>query len=264
MIREIRFDRGTVLAKRKGNILEGIAGRVHREGDGLEYTTGAEYRDAAEVKSIASQLASGRILFTVDHPRTMPASADKSARVAGMVIGGRLDGDHAVATIRIDDPKVAQMIVGGQRELSLGYSCDIDANHYQRNIRVDHLALVAAARCGSTCSLRSDSKGKAMCDCKDNVDQDLELAAKTRMKARLANAKTDGEPSRFANVSSTGATFADEIRQLTGAFDVPAEAIAQAAMAARTANQFVIDETERAALVKQHVINSIKKLVENA
>lgn len=79
---------------------------------------------------------------------------------------GYQDGESVRAKIVIHD--VESMKESGLKELSLGYNLDIDdtsgeyqGEHYdciQRNIRINHLALVAEARAGDSARLNIDGK----------------------------------------------------------------------------------------------------------
>lgn len=79
---------------------------------------------------------------------------------------GFRDGQDVKAKIIIHD--TAEMKKSGLKELSLGYSLDLDetsgvwnGRHYdaiQRNIRINHLALVGEARAGEQARLNIDSK----------------------------------------------------------------------------------------------------------
>lgn len=81
---------------------------------------------------------------------------------------GYQDGDKVRAKIVIHD--VDSMKESGLKELSLGYNLDIDntpgeyqGEHYdavQRNIRINHLALVAEARAGDSARLNIDGKDR--------------------------------------------------------------------------------------------------------
>ena len=79
---------------------------------------------------------------------------------------GFRDGDNVRAKIVIHDTK--EMKASGLKELSLGYNLDLDetpgeweGQHYdaiQRNIRINHLALVREARAGDKARLNIDSR----------------------------------------------------------------------------------------------------------
>lgn len=141
--------------------------RVHSPGDGLEYKSGPEHRDADELAELVKQLPGKLVYFK--HPSTFPAISSGQKSI-GVIMSARMDDGHAVAQVAITDPATINALRAGIRELSLGYTCDLDENKYQRNTHVDHLAIVPVARCGSTCALRTDERKD--CDCQENTDMD--------------------------------------------------------------------------------------------
>lgn len=139
-------------------VYEGIAARTHTPQNPLRYSWGNEHRDASELQSIVSQLPGKS--FTLLHPDDL-LSSGSPATIIGKVRDARVDSDangaYAVVSLEITDSKGWDAVESGTHELSLGYTSRLDGDRYQRDIRVDHLALVPAGRCGSTCALRSDS-----------------------------------------------------------------------------------------------------------
>lgn len=87
---------------------------------------------------------------------------------------GFKDGDNVRAKIVIHDTD--EMKASGLKELSLGYNLDLDetpgswnGQHYdaiQRNIRINHLALVREARAGEQARLNIDGKGSEISEMK--------------------------------------------------------------------------------------------------
>lgn len=105
---------------------------------------------------------------------THDAGVVNKSNVADEEIGtilerGYRDGDNVRAKIVIHDTDAMKEC--GLKELSLGYNLDIDdtegeynGEHYdciQRNIRINHLALVGEARAGDSARLNIDGKDKA-------------------------------------------------------------------------------------------------------
>lgn len=180
----IRHDRAgaRLAAPVDDRIFEGRVARIHKPGDALKYPWGEEHRDAAELAEVVRQLPGTKV--TLSHPSGL-LSDGVPARVIGKVISARVDGDYAVATMEIADPAAVQVIKDGIQQLSLGYTCNKDSAGYQRQTRVDHLAVVPAARCGASCSLRADCADGA-CGCSScsvaNADDnaDAKLNAKER------------------------------------------------------------------------------------
>lgn len=155
----LRADRGQLNPPITATIYEGRVARTHSPGDALAYRTGPEHRDSTELVKIVDQLPNLKIYL--GHPDIYPAS-NSGQKVVGTVESGRLDEDTAVARMAITDAEALEAIEAGTHELSLGYQCVLDGDRYQRNIILDHLAIVPVARCGSTCSMRVDMEEVVM------------------------------------------------------------------------------------------------------
>ena len=126
-------------------------------------TTRRELRTPEEVfkaESLASYIGKP---ITVTHPKNMVTAASARTLAIGTVLtAGRQDGDNVTADIVIHDAKAA----GDKRELSLGYKLDLVPeigeykgqayDHVQKNIRINHLAIVQRARAGSIARLNVD------------------------------------------------------------------------------------------------------------
>lgn len=149
----LRSDRGVLAPPVSATIYEGRVARVHKPGDALIYSSGPEHRDTGELSNIVSQLPGIKVYL--GHPTVYPAK-DSDQKVVGYVESGRVDEDTAVARIVITDEEAVEAIRSDVKELSLGYSCSLDGDRYQRGITLDHLALVDRARCSGVCSLRVD------------------------------------------------------------------------------------------------------------
>lgn len=156
---QIRQDRsGALAAPISARIYEGRVAKIHGPSDPLRYEWGSEFRNLDGIRSIADQLQSGKTPFTLLHPPGLIASGS-SAKVIGHVITAHIDGEYVVAQILITDPEAERAIKDGTKELSLGYTSQLDSNHNQINIKIDHLSLVPRARCGPACALRTDCSG---------------------------------------------------------------------------------------------------------
>lgn len=71
---------------------------------------------------------------------------------AGTVLDAWRDGDNIVGNIVVKDETTIQAIQDGIRELSLGYNAKIvedDGKYYQKEIRMNHLAVLEAGRAGN-------------------------------------------------------------------------------------------------------------------
>lgn len=149
----LRSDRGSLAPPISATIYEGRVARVHKPGDALIYSTGPEHRDVDELANIVSQLPELKVYL--GHPSVYPASASDQ-KVVGYVESGRMDDDTAIARIVITDQEALDAIEAGTHELSLGYQCSLSEDRYQKNVVLDHLAIVDRARCGASCAMRTD------------------------------------------------------------------------------------------------------------
>jgi len=184
---DTRFDRGTLVAKTKPKIFKGTVARLHSVDDALNYTTGPEHRDLAELQRIVDQLPGLPVVTAIEpdseHPLGHPSNLIISGveyHEIGRVLGATLTDDgRADADIYIFDKGALHEIEDGTNELSLGYRCTLDAERFQRGIILDHLSVVPRARCGPTCSLRSDALD-AKCPC--SLAQSVPAATTPSMK----------------------------------------------------------------------------------
>jgi hypothetical protein len=94
---------------------------------------------------------------TVEHPPVMvDASTFKSVSVGVVVDKARVDGDFVVADLIVKDKAAIASIESGKVQLSAGYSAVYDDNvpegadyeFIQRDIKINHVALVDRARAG--------------------------------------------------------------------------------------------------------------------
>ena len=152
---------------------------------------------------------------------------------------GWRDGDAVRAKIVLHNPDAVK--ASGYRELSLGYHLDLrktpgelDGKAYdaiQTNIRINHLALVAAARAGDDTRLNMD--GKETDGGKDSMDDVTKTTQTTQTDPGNQDAQTDDK------VTGGAATNAD---------DAGAAGAAGAPGAAAQGGQALSDEGLKAAL----------------
>lgn len=161
----IRYDRTEIKAARtdEGYLIDTpIVGRVgiqmYKNADG---TIRRELRPPEEVFNADSLKSFAGKPVTDEHPGE-PVTAKNAKRLSvGTMQGeGRQDGDNVVAPIIVHDGEMIDKILkGGKRELSLGYKVDLEEtpgvwngqeyDAIQRNIRVNHLAIVPRGRAGN-------------------------------------------------------------------------------------------------------------------
>lgn len=161
----LRYDRATIKAEvtDEGFLVDSpIVGRVgiqlYKNADG---TVRREFRPPEEVFKADSLNSFVGKPITDGHPAEMVnAKNAKSLLVGAIHTEGKQDGDNVVAGITIHDADVIDKIIKGRkRELSLGYKVDIEEisgvwngqeyDAIQRNIRINHLAIVPRGRAGN-------------------------------------------------------------------------------------------------------------------
>lgn len=133
------------------------------------------YRDAAQVFDTASMSTYAHKPVTNDHPHEA-VTADTWSSVAVGSIGDEVarDGDYIKVPLIVMDAKAIADIEGGKKELSAGYTCDIafesgvtaDGIAYdavQRNIRINHVAIVQRGRAGSEARIGDSAIGWGGC-----------------------------------------------------------------------------------------------------
>lgn len=175
-----------------------------------------EYRPPEEVFRADSLSSYKGKPITIRHPTEGEVTPKNARRVSvGAIISeGRQDGSNVLGDIVIHDPTA----LGTNRQLSLGYRLDIvaepgvspDGQQYdfiQRNIMINHLSVVPAARAGREARLNLDgdeifeneSEGKTMKIRLDGIEYEaapevINALEKERTRADAAEtAKTDTE-----------------------------------------------------------------------
>lgn len=160
MTETMRFDRTPVRARRtdEGFVLDSpVITRTgifdYRQPDG---TIRREYRPDAEVFAPAALAGIRGKPVTDGHPGLVTAANSRAHTVGAVMSEGRRDGSNVIADVVIHD---TAPIDAGNTELSCGYAVDLDEtpgefngeryDAVQRNIRVNHLALVKAGRAGN-------------------------------------------------------------------------------------------------------------------
>ena len=161
----LRYDRATIKAEvtDEGFLVDSpIVGRVgiqlYKNADG---TVRREFRPPEEVFNSDSLNSFVGKPITDGHPAEMVNSKNaKSLLVGAIHTEGKQDGENVVAGITIHDADMIDKVMnGGKRELSLGYKVDLEEtpgvwngqeyDAIQRNIRINHLAIVPRGRAGN-------------------------------------------------------------------------------------------------------------------
>ena len=132
------------------------------------------YRPPGEVFDSASLDTYNGVDVTDDHPETMVDTDTYRAVSRGVVVSaGAQDGDFVQCDIIIKDKDAIKSVETGKVQLSAGYSCEYDFtggvtsdgvayDAIQKNIRINHVALVDRARAGAQARLFDGNKKEAV------------------------------------------------------------------------------------------------------
>lgn len=131
------------------------------------------FRPLDEVASSLSTYTNA--IVTDDHPTDGLVTTETSSELSkGSVSNAEIieyDGiSYISATITITNKELIYKVLSGEkRELSAGYTSDIvkesgefdgvSYQYVQKDIKVNHVAVVTEGRCGNTCKLNLDNKG---------------------------------------------------------------------------------------------------------
>ena len=136
--------------------------------------------------------------ITITHPDKKSVDAtDWKNKTVGHVQNPRAEGNYIVCDAYIQDASAIELLKNKDiRELSVGYEPsdiqEVNGKFYHKNIRVNHIAIVAEGRAGSDCRL-NDSKPK-ITGAKSMPKKNKLLALIDSFRKRLNDA--EGELSR--------------------------------------------------------------------
>lgn len=128
------------------------------------------YRPEDEVFSADSLQSFSHAPMTLDHPaEAVTADNWRRLSVGEVSTAAKRDGEWIVLPLILKDAATIKSVEGGKCELSAGYSCTLDwtpgetpegeaYDAVQRNIKINHLAVVDRARAGSQARIGDDTK----------------------------------------------------------------------------------------------------------
>lgn len=110
--------------------------------------------------------------ITDDHPASAVTSENWRDHARGTVMGAMREGDYLAFDLLLTDAEAIRKVDGGKRELSNGYSAELEFGDFtaadgtkcqarQTSIAGNHVALVDRGRAGSECAIKD---GFAVCD----------------------------------------------------------------------------------------------------
>lgn len=112
---------------------------------------------------------------TIGHPAKPVNAANWRDHARGSIMGALRDGQYLAFDLLLTDQSAIQSVEDGKRELSNGYSADLEFGRFEapdgticdaRQARItggNHVAIVDRGRAGSTCRI-ADAQPFALCD----------------------------------------------------------------------------------------------------
>lgn len=167
------------------------------------------YRSEAEVFAKDSVRSFLNRPITNDHPTEAVTAANWRDLARGNIAGAMRDGEYLAFDLVLMDAAAIAAVDAGKRELSNGYSCQLDwtpgtapdgtaYDARQTNIRGNHVALVDKGRAGPECAIK-DGEKFAACD----------AVSFTTKEGRVSKIITvDGLPVDLADVAAVEALLA--------------------------------------------------------
>jgi hypothetical protein len=122
------------------------------------------YRPEDEVRDVASMTTFQHAPITLGHPEKVTADNWKDLAKGEVSTEAQWDGNKIKLPLIVKDAEAIAAIEAGTRELSAGYTCALDFTDgetpegeaydaVQRNIRINHIAIVPKGRAGSECRI---------------------------------------------------------------------------------------------------------------
>lgn len=150
-------------------IQEYLARELGLDGDPMRVVR--VYRPEDEVFNDASLSTYDASDVTNNHPHSLVTAATYKGVAVGVVRGpGRRDGDFVICDLIVKDQKTIDEIIGGKCELSAGYTAIYDESpgvtedgqaydYIQRDIKINHVAIVERARAGANARVFDHNPG---------------------------------------------------------------------------------------------------------
>ena len=183
----------------------------YRNNDGSERR---EYRPESEVFDPDSMESFEQLPLTNDHPPEGEVTSENAKLLSVGTTGDtvRRDGMHLASRIVVLDAAAVKLVEQGKRQLSCGYTCDLDEtpgttpggeryDAVQRNIRGNHVAIVSEGRAG-TARVRMDAATMVAPGAADNaaVRGTMDELKKALAELAAATARADAAEKKLATV----------------------------------------------------------------
>lgn len=178
-----------------------------------EMRTVRVYRPADEVFSRDSLQSFSHTPVTLNHPAEAVTADNWSQLAVGEVsTAAARDGEWIALPLILKDAAAIAAVESGKRELSAGYTCELefvdhaDYDAIQKNIRINHLAVVDKARAGSEARI-GDNWGSSPIHATDTEIKGMTL--KTVLVDGLQVETTEAGAQAIAKMTADAARVAD-------------------------------------------------------
>lgn len=189
------------------------------------------YRDPDEIFRPESLRSFGHKPVTLDHPPE--AVTPRTWRgVARGHVGDEVvrDGEFVRIPMLLADSAAIAAVQGGRREISVGYTCDLDwtpgtapdGSPYdarQTQVIVDHVAIVAQGRAGPDCRIGDADLTRRLADAERRAETAEAALAERDGEVAALRARVPDEAALDALAAERGALVAQARRILGDAFD---------------------------------------------
>ena len=199
----------------------------------------AVLRDESEVFAEESMDSFRSAPVTIGHPvndegKSIAVSAENSSELqVGMLEGMPVRDEDTLGGVLVLTAQAAiDALEEGTQELSAGYTCDIvqdeDGQLFQRNIRANHIAIVAKGRAGSSCRISDEAELQL---------EDAYLASQAKVasltdEAAVAAAELEEVKAEIATLTDAAEEAAEVLAQAKVDLEVSEAALADAKVAA--------------------------------
>ena len=199
----------------------------------------AVMRDEADVFAEDTMSSFRSVPVTIGHPKdenglAVKVTADNSAELQVGVLEGMptRDEDTVTGTLVIARQDAIDLIEDGVKELSAGYTCDLEMTTdeagelviHQRNIRANHIAIVDKGRAGSHCSIADEAIEADSVDAAVEDEAEVEAVVEdaketdekveTEVEAEVADEQVSIED-ELETAKTSVATLTDELATAT-------------------------------------------------
>jgi len=184
------------------------------------------YRPPEEVFSYESLQSYADADVTDDHPKSLvDPKTFKDVAVGHTSSPGRQEGDYVIVDLLVKDADAIQAVQDGKVALSAGYEAQYDSapgeaqdgelyEFVQRNIKINHVALVDRARAGPDARLFDNDNGGPAMGTKVTLDGGKTVEVADDATAQLIQSTLDAKQKSYEDMEAKAKEYEDEAAKL--------------------------------------------------